>query len=421
MKVLWLCNIIIPYIAKCVGKTAPNVGGWLSGAFSELERKENVNIVYLYPGERFASKTIDNRCVAYEFKELNPKKFHEEQVGQFKSILEREKPDVIHIWGTEYPHSYAMTKAAEEAHQSNKIVISIQGMVSIYSQHYYAGLPHFVVNRFTLRDIIRKDSVYMGHANFLERGFYEKEALQKTNHVIGRTEWDKACVKLINNNITYHYCNETLRDSFYTDKWELENCERHSIFVSQASYPIKGFHFMIEALREIVKRYPEVQLYVPGIDMHKTSAFKAQKRSYYANYISNLISKNKLDANIHFLGSLSEAQMKKRFLKSHVFVCCSTIENSPNSLGEAMLLGVPSVVSDVGGVSSMLKNGIEGLIYPMDEPYMLAHYIMSVFSNDELAQTISNNAQVRAKTTHNREKNLNDLIYIYEGIIKNDR
>ena len=42
--------------------------------------------------------------------------------------------------------------------------------------------------------------------------------------------------------------------------------------------------------------------------------------------------------------------MCDRYLKSNLFVCCSAIENSPNSLGEAQLLGMPYVASFVGGV-----------------------------------------------------------------------
>ena len=53
--------------------------------------------------------------------------------------------------------------------------------------------------------------------------------------------------------------------------------------------------------------------------------------------------------------------MKDRFLKSHMYLCPSAIENSPNSLGEAMLLGVPCVAADVGGISSIFENGKDGI------------------------------------------------------------
>ena len=73
---------------------------------------------------------------------------------------------------------------------------------------------------------------------------------------MGRTTWDQACTYLINPKVKYHFCNETLRSEFYKDRWKVENCNKHTIFISQASYPIKGFHKFLEALVQ-VKTFPE--------------------------------------------------------------------------------------------------------------------------------------------------------------------
>jgi len=121
---------------------------------------------------------------------------------------------------------------------------------------------------------------------------------------------------------------------------------------------------------------------------------------------------------IIFTGILNEKQMCERYLKSHIFVCPSSIENSPNSLGEAMILGVPCVASDVGGVTDLLKHREEGFVYQADAPYMLAHYVCEIFSNDELALQFSKKSREHAKITHNVQTNLNNLINIYRQICK---
>ena len=105
--------------------------------------------------------------------------------------------------------------------------------------------------------------------------------------------------------------------------------------------------------------------------------------------------------------------------KRQVFVLPSTIENSPNSLGEAMLLGVPCVAADVGGVTTMMRHGLEGEIYPSTAPYMLAFYVENIFAQGAAAEAMGAAARAHAGVTHDPEKNLADLLEIYERLAKN--
>lgn len=110
--------------------------------------------------------------------------------------------------------------------------------------------------------------------------------------------------------------------------------------------------------------------------------------------------------------------MCEQYIKSNVFVSASTIENSPNSLGEAMLVGCPVISSDVGGVKNMLIHGVEGFIYQSTAPYMLAYYVKEIFRNKDLAIRFSKNAKIHAVETHNRIENSKRLIRIYNTVIK---
>ena len=139
--------------------------------------------------------------------------------------------------------------------------------------------------------------------------------------------------------------------------------------------------------------------------------------TYYGKYIKKMIKKLNLERNVVFTGPLDEKKMCQRYLKSHVFVCPSSIENSPNSLGEAMILGVPSVASYVGGIPDMLKDKEEGFLYQHDSPYMLAQYFCEIFENQDLALKFSKNARERALKTHDRDENTRRLIEIYNEIV----
>lgn len=409
MKILWLCNVKLPIVAKLQNTQPSPYGGWLDQVSKDLI-KSGHQLCIVYPSIEY-EEGQENNLSYCGFSAPNTVKI-------FNDIINKINPDVVHIWGTEFNHSYIMTKCLKSCGIIDRGVISIQGLVSIYAGHYFNKLPWRVIHSFSFRDLIRKDNVCRAMKNFEERGKYEKKAIQNIKHVIGRTDWDKACTQIINPQAQYHHCNETLRESFYQAEWSLESCERYSIFVSQASYPVKGFHILLEALPEIVKRYPETKVYVAGSDPTYLNAPWRNRlhRTYYGKYLANMIMKNDLSDKISFTGPLNEIQMRDRYLKSHVFVSASSIENSPNSVGEAMLLGVPCVSSYVGGVANMLIDKKEGFLYQADAPYMLAHYIVKVFSDDALAERLSVNARESARKTHDREQNHKTLLNIYESI-----
>ena len=416
MKILWLTNVAIPEASLLMNEKPTPFGGWFVSASTYFIEEDNIKLSIAFPKRGLSDVLVlkGKKITFYAFPPVNEKDVRlNKQNIYLKKILNETKPDIVHIFGTEYPHTLAMVNAC----QKEKVLISIQGLISVISKHYMAGLPVNVQKRFTIRDFIRQDNLKQQQSKFIKRGVFEIEALQKVKHIIGRTTWDRACTFQINSDAQYHFCNETLRGEFYKHTWDINKCEKHSIFVSQGSYPIKGLHFMLEAMPLILKRFSDTKLYVSGQNITKSNTLKSKIRiSSYSKYIKELIKKYSLQKNVVFTGVLDEKKMCERLLKSHVFVCPSSIENSPNSLGEAMILGVPCVASDVGGVIDLLKHKKEGFVYQIDAPYMLAHYVCEIFNDDELALKFSKKAREHAMQTHDREKNLDTMVKIYRNI-----
>ena len=296
----------------------------------------------------------------------------------------------------------------------NKLVVNIQGVCTYISKHYEAFLPYSVIHSTTIRDFLKKDNIYQQKKKFNKRGLTEKKVLQITSHIIGRTTWDKACISQINPHASYYNCNEIMRKSFYEHTWSINNIEPFSIFISQSYYPLKGFHILLEACSIIVTKYPKLKIYTTGIDPFSISSLKI---SSYHKYLKKLIKKYGLKDNVNYLGTLEESDMCRQYLKSHVFVSASSIENSSNSLSEAMLLGVPCIASDVGGTNTLLTHNVDGYLYQADAPYMLAYYIESIFKNNDIALTFSQSSREHALNTHNPHKVLIDLEKIYKKVI----
>lgn len=409
-KIIWVCNKKPSIVSKIQGKKIEYFGGWIDSMCESFIENKKTFLCVLYPNSKDEQGKKENFSF-YSFIE-------EKSNLYFKNILKKEKPDIIHIWGTEFSHSNEVLKVCQELGIIEKCVVSIQGLVSLYGEkHYIEGLPYKVVKRYTLRDFIKNDNIKKAKEKFIKRGEKEIEALKRTKNIIGRTDWDQAAIELFNPSVNYYFCNESLRESFYNYIWNIEKIEKYSIFVSQCNYPIKGFHYMLEAMPEILRKYPKAHLYTTGKDLLHLSFKDKLLISSYQLYLLELIKKYNLENHVTFLGMLSEEEMCDRYLKSNVFVSASTIENSPNSVGEAMLLGCPVVASDVGGVKNMLLHEKEGFIYQSSAPYMLAYYIKKIFGNDSFALNISKNARKHASQTHDRELNINNLSDIYEEII----
>lgn len=414
MKLLWLCNNAPGVIrAHISGKPASGVN-WVDHVLSGLRQLGyTVRVLYRGTGE---PGVIDETCSYAAISETPAHIYVPELETRFREEIRSFQPDVIHSWGVEYHHALAMVNAAEAEGKLPHMVASIQGLCRFLAEHYTDGIPEKACRRVTFRDLLRKDNILQQQEKFVLRGQLETKALEKLHHVIGRTDWDRGHALEINPEIKYHFCNETLRETFYEGRWNYNGCKKHHVFASSCSYPIKGFHYLLEAFSQVVKVYPDATLSVTGRSF-LTSDFKGKLRQgSYERYLAQLAKKYGLEEKITFLGSLSADRMKQAFLDANVFVLPSTMENSPNVLGEAMVLGVPSVAADVGGVRNLMHHGSEGVVYPSGDVCALAEGIMTLFAMEDRAAALGENARFHALQTHDPEKNLRDLICIYNEI-----
>lgn len=443
MKVLWLCNVMMPMIAEQLNMESSNKEGWLSGLASVMlkKRRENgIELAVAFPapekmfpqGHEVCMRRITvqgGQLTCYGFREdvARPEVYDaglEERLGR---ILDSCRPDMVHCFGTEYPHTLAMCRVFP---QKKRLLVSVQGLCSLIAESYFADLPEKAVRSVTLRDFLKRDSIREQRQKFEMRGRMEIEAVRLAGNIAGRTEWDRSHTKEWNPEAAYFNMNETLRESFYGARWNSGDCIPHSLFLSQGDYPIKGFHYMLKAMPEIIKKFPDARVYVAGNSLIGCENLKQRlKLSGYGKYLRRLIRENGLQDRVVMLGKLSEEQMRERYLKSHLFVCCSAVENSPNSLGEAMLLGMPCVTADVGGIPSIFTGGEDGVSYQGFRKGLnndsnleavsarLAKSVIEIWKSPEKLDEYCRNARKHAEKNHNRERNYAKMTEIYTNII----
>lgn len=296
MKLLWLCNMVPGKVKEAVSGGSTGGGLWVDSVLEGLLEREYLNIRILCPGDGSEGK-VNARCSYAFFSEGLPYVYLMELETQFRGELDTFQPDVIHVWGTEYGHTLAMVNAAEKAGRLDSLVVSIQGLCSVYAGHYAEGVPESVQRGSTFRDVARRDNIVKQREKFVLRGLLEEKALQKARHIIGRTDWDLACVRRINPEAKYHFCNETLRQPFYQGTWRYESCRKHRIFASSCAYPVKGFHYLLEAFGQIVKTYPDATLAVPGKSFLTANRLR---RTNYQKYLADLAEQYGVEDKIEF-------------------------------------------------------------------------------------------------------------------------
>lgn len=413
MKVLWLSNNS-PIMSSRKGG-----GGWFEAMAHELQNR-NVELSFVFPAERNSNGKDEYGRKFFTFmqgKYSNPSTLKSSQVDYFIRLLRAIDPDIIHIWGTEYSHSLAMVLAAEQIHIDDKIVVHIQGLCNACAEVYEIGLPLRAILGMTLRDIIT-GNIRKQKKQFYKRGINEELIISKVKHIIGRTNWDYARTRMINPHSTYHYCGELIRDIFFDTKWKYSSCKKHSIFVSQCAYPIKGMHLLVQSIKQVVEKYPDTIVYVAGKDLTRKKSSFVEKLSIsnYGRYIKKLIHRMELDNSIIFVGPLDAESMKHQYLQANVFVLPSLIENSPNSLAEAMIVGTPCIASYVGGIPDYIENGVTGFVYPSTDISLLAYRICEVFSMGDEIQSISENEWKYGREKFNVQQTIDELLLCYSRI-----
>ncbi|MBK9669194.1 MAG: glycosyltransferase family 4 protein [Thermomonas sp.] len=119
-----------------------------------------------------------------------------------------------------------------------------------------------------------------------------------------------------------------------------------------------------------------------------------------------------------FTGLLDAQGMADRMARCHVYAMTSLIENSPNTWGEAMMLGMPCVSAYAGGTAGMAREEAEALFYRAEDPVALAYQIKRLFDSDALCERLGEAAHLRALQTHDAEANLQDLLDAYKVILQ---
>ncbi len=155
----------------------------------------------------------------------------------------------------------------------------------------------------------------------------------------------------------------------------------------------KGHHDVIKAVSILNKKGIDAKLNIAGED--------ASEPKRYRKELEKLIKKLSLENNVKLLGAISEKEVIKKLEKAHVFVLASYNEALGVATMEAMAMGVPVAVSDVGGVSDLVTNNKDGILFKPKKPKKITNAISKIIKNKKLAKRLSKNSRKKIKKSFN--------------------
>lgn len=359
MNVLWLAAAPHPSVS---GHPVP----WITTLGANLIQQEGLTItVVSYNSRLTQDEEIQRDGIRYVYLNVPGDKWdlltgyqrRISRVSDYLRSMDTSAFDLLHIHGTEQQYP------AMAAHLKLPKLVSAQGFVT----EYYKHLPKRLEYR---------------HASWAVASYYERRYAPTVRHYIGRTHWDKAIIRKLSPQATVHHNWELMRPPFYQPiAPPTANPDPALLFVGGV-VDLKGIREALQTLSLLRQHHP-FRLIVTGFGDQE--ALRALMRSM------NL--PNLPDDAVEHRGMLTGEQLWATYAEVFCLLHPSYIDNSPNSVCEAQLAGLPVVASNVGGLASLIEPDQTGLLTSLD-PADIAAQVRRLYDSTDLRQTMA--AQARA-------------------------
>ena len=173
------------------------------------------------------------------------------------------------------------------------------------------------------------------------------------------------------------------------------------LFVGRIS-PEKGIHLLIGAFQKIAERFDDVKLLIVGpdaptpaeflVDLSVDSVVKDLQRFYGAETYGNTLRKQVPDYladRVSFAGAVSHAELRDLYRNAAVLVNPSLSESFGMSVIEAMACGCPVVVARTGGMKSVVRHEVNGLVVSPSDSDALAASVSRLLADPVLARRLA--------------------------------
>ena len=232
--------------------------------------------------------------------------------------------------------------------------------------------------------------------------------LEHAKAIHGGTSWDRRFARRSAPHASFHHAVAAVGPDYFHVRQSVDaGVGREKVVLTAFSQqPYKGVELVINAVALLRKSGHRVRLVLAGWCPPKGWGAEILRAANAAG-----------PGAVEITGYLQPRALAERLASADVYVLPSYMENAPNTLLEAMCVGVPCVAARVGGVASMLRDGVEGLIFRRGDLRDLASRLERVLLNPELARTLGLAGAARVRSANEPAHVASRTIEIYGTVL----
>ncbi|MFB7637338.1 glycosyltransferase [Peribacillus butanolivorans] len=172
----------------------------------------------------------------------------------------------------------------------------------------------------------------------------------------------------------------------------------------------KGHHILMQAFQKIRGKFPNATLTIIG-------------RGELEERINSLANELNLGDSFRLLNHLPKDQVRKQMTKADIFCAASLeaadgdVEGIPNTLKEAMAVGVPVISTNHAGIPELITNKKEGVLVQENNVDELAEALEFMLTNRELWETYTVAARQKIEQNFNLVQQLQQQAEFYDELV----
>ena len=176
------------------------------------------------------------------------------------------------------------------------------------------------------------------------------------------------------------------------------------LFLNRVTVP-KGVCELIDAAVRLHEAFPQMRVRIAGFPSDDQPALEAHMNECGAGEY------------VHFVGGIETDAKEQEYLDADIYALPSHVEDLPYGMLEAMGYGLPCVVSDVGGLSTLTEQGASGLLVPPQDVDALVEALGRLLGDATLRQQLGRAARERIVTEYSWDHRGGQIVELYRDVL----